>query len=186
MRSLTAAGRSFVARRATPAEIVDLRWRVLRGGLPRPEAVFPGDDLPTSLHYAAIEVAAAAAAAAAVAVAVAVPVIEAAPPGVAESSSAAPRVVSCATMHLEPWEDEPAYRLRGMATEDGYRGLGLGRALLGLAEDDVRRDTPVRLFWCNARTPALAFYQRQGWEVRSGVFDIPTAGPHVRMAKRLA
>ena len=171
MPVFTAAGRTFEARRADPAEIVDLRWRILRGGLPRDEAIFPGDELPTSLHYAAVE--------------------PAADGGRGVSSGGHDvgppvAVVSCATLHLEPWEDdEPAYRLRGMATADGRRGLGLGRALLELAEADVRRDTPIRLLWCNARTPALAFYRRQGWQVRSNVFDIPTAGPHVRMTKRL-
>ena len=163
MRSFTAAGRSFDARRATPAEIIDLRWRILRDGLPRAEAMFPGDDLPTSLHYAAVE-----------------------RPAGGGGAGVSPAAVSCATLHLEPWDDEPAYRLRGMATDDGYRGLGLGRALLELAEADVRGHTPIRLLWCNARTPALEFYRRQGWEVRSGVFDIPTAGPHVKMTKRLA
>ena len=44
---------------------------------------------------------------------------------------------------------------------------------------------PVRLFWCNARVPALAFYQRQGWQIMSEQFDIPTAGPHRKMTKRL-
>ena len=174
MHLFTAAGRTFGARRADPAEIVDLRWRILRAGLPREEAIFPGDELPTSLHYAAVE------------------------PAPDEdgrqandggngrrSDGGVPVVVSCATLHLEPWEGERAYRLRGMATADGRRGLGLGRVLLELAVADVRRETPVRLLWCNARTPALAFYRRQGWEARSDVFDIPTAGPHVRMTKRL-
>lgn len=153
----TVVNRRFEVRRAAPHEVVDLRWRILRAGLPRQDAVFPGDELPTSLHYAAAET----------------------------GADPEPRIVCCATLHLEPWAGEQAYRLRGMATEAGYRGRGLGRSVLELAGADVRRDTQIRLLWCNARTPASDFYRRQGWEVRSGVFDIPTAGAHVRMTKRL-
>ena len=53
---------------------------------------------------------------------------------------------------------------------------------LGLRAD---RSSPPQL-WCNARTPAVGFYQRMGWAVVSDVFEIPTAGPHVRMTKRLS
>ena len=45
--------------------------------------------------------------------------------------------------------------------------------------------SPVRLFWCNARVPALRFYQRHGWRIVSDQFDIPTAGPHRKLVKRL-
>jgi predicted GNAT family N-acyltransferase len=38
---------------ATLEEIIDLRHLVLREGLPRDEAIFKGDEAPTSLHFAA-------------------------------------------------------------------------------------------------------------------------------------
>lgn len=155
MPDLVALGRAFHLRRATAAEVVDLRWRVLRAGLPREAAVFDGDADPAALHYAAVD-------------------------------GGGGAVVSCATLHPSAWDGTPAYQLRGMATDDACRGLGLGRGLLGLAEADVRRATPVRLLWCNARTPAVPFYRRLGWAVRSETFDIPTAGPHVRMTRVLA
>jgi hypothetical protein len=43
------------------------------------------------------------------------------------------------------------------------------------------------LLWCNARRtiPAAGFYQKQGWTIVSDIFEIPTAGPHVKMSKRL-
>ena len=43
----------FTVGPVTAAEIVDLRWRVLRVGQLRATAVFDGDDLPTSRHFAA-------------------------------------------------------------------------------------------------------------------------------------
>jgi predicted GNAT family N-acyltransferase len=149
-----AASRRFTVRRATAGELIDLRWRILRAGLPREEALFPGDNSPDTFHFAAVD-------------------------------DDARVVISCATFRLASWDDEPAYQLRGMATSEACRGLGLGRSLLALAEADISGETPIRLLWCNARTPAIDFYRKLGWEVRSEQFDIPTAGPHVRMTKQL-
>jgi predicted GNAT family N-acyltransferase len=41
-------------RRAHAEEIIDLRHRVLRAGLPRSEAMFAGDELPSTFHFAAV------------------------------------------------------------------------------------------------------------------------------------
>ncbi len=141
-------------RRATADEIIPLRHAALRQGLPRSEAMFDGDDAPTSRHYAA---------------------------------SRGAEVIGCATVHWNEWEGRPAWQLRGMATADGFRRQGIGRHLLRFLEEDLASDfpSPVSL-WCNARTPAIPFYAGQGWAVRSAVFDIPTAGPHVKMFKSLS
>ena len=94
--------------------------------------------------------------------------------------------VGCATLMLNQWEGEPAWQVRGMATDDRFRSRGLGAALLGMAEAELIRERPaVRLLWCNARVPAVRFYEKLGWSVRCEPFDIPTAGPHVKMTKRL-
>lgn len=70
-----------------------------------------------------------------------------------------------------------AYRLRGLATIEAYRGFGIGQALLELCIQRVRKHQGNRL-WCNARTSALAFYRKSGFEACSEVFDIPGIGPH--------
>lgn len=139
-------------RRAQAHEIVDLRHKVLRQGLDRAEAIFPGDDRPDSWHVLA---------------------------------EVAGDIVGCATVHASSWQGEPALQLRGMAVAESVRSQGIGHQLLRHLEELVRANSPVRLWWCNARTPARRFYERQGWLVMSEVFDIPTAGPHVRMIKRL-
>jgi GNAT superfamily N-acetyltransferase len=41
-------------RRARVDEILDLRWRILRAGLPRDTACFDGDDEATTLHTVAV------------------------------------------------------------------------------------------------------------------------------------
>ena len=48
-------GRPFVVRAVTPAEVLPLRHRVLRPGLPAESAVFDGDDEPTTRHFAALD-----------------------------------------------------------------------------------------------------------------------------------
>src|SRR5881394_507909 len=45
--------RDIVIRVARVEEILDLRWTILRAGLPREAANFDGDDEPTTHHFAA-------------------------------------------------------------------------------------------------------------------------------------
>ena len=139
-------------RRATAAEVVDLRHAVLRAGLPRETAIFVGDYDPTARHFVATQ---------------------------------GDRIVGCATLHLNRWRDQPAWQLRGMAVAPDHQRGGVGAQLLLAIEESVRDDSPTRQLWCNARVPAVAFYQKHGWSVASDVFDVPTAGPHVKMIKGL-
>ncbi|HZL38416.1 MAG TPA: GNAT family N-acetyltransferase [Tepidisphaeraceae bacterium] len=144
-------------RRAAWREIVDLRHAVLRADLPREAAIFAGDELESSRHFGAFM-----------------------------PRDGGAFAVSCATFHLGQWESQPALQLRGMATAPDFRRKGLGRALLDLAERDVLQDKSApRVLWCNARVPAIGFYELLGWRVVSERFEIPTAGPHVRMLKKL-
>lgn len=138
--------------------IIELRHRLLRAGLPKEAAQFPGDEKASTWH---------------------VGLFYPWPP-----RADAP-VVSCATFMVDPYEGEPAWRLRGMCTDTAFQSRGFGGKLLACAEGAIIRDSNLRLFWCNARVPALAFYQRHGWELDSELFDIPTAGPHRRMVKRV-
>ncbi len=93
-------------------------------------------------------------------------------------------VVATAVIRRErcPWraEREDAWRLRGMATEPARRGQGLGAAVLNAALAHVAM-AGGGLVWCNARTPALAFYQRAGFSPHGDEWDEPQIGPHVRM-----
>lgn len=142
-------------RRAQLSEIVPLRHEVLRAGLPVSEAIFAGDELPSSRHYGAFV-----------------------------GAEGAVRTVGCATLHASAWEDRRAWQLRGMATAPDFRRCGVGKMMLLRMQNDLLAEPDLpRFLWCNARTPAIAFYQSLGWQVVSEVFDIPTAGPHVRMIR---
>jgi GNAT superfamily N-acetyltransferase len=133
-------------------DVIDLRHRVLRAGLPREAASFPGDDEPTAVHFAAIE---------------------------------GSTVVGCVTLIHRPHDGAPAWQLRGMAVAPERRGGGVGSALLAAVDAHVGASDFSRQLWCNARVPAVGFYARHGWRAVNDVFDIPTAGPHRAMVKRI-
>jgi GNAT superfamily N-acetyltransferase len=156
VRTLLVDGRSLSVGPATVQQILPLRHRVLRIGLSVESAKFPGDGDATTLHAAVFEQA---------------------------------TVISCATLMLNEYGGRSAWQLRGMATDDAWQSRGIGAALLqyltewALAGPDV--SNRINSFWCNARVPAIPFYQRLGWIVDSEEFDIPTAGPHRRMVRQI-
>jgi len=73
-----------------------------------------------------------------------------------------------------------AFQLRGMATAPEARGKGLGSALVH-ACIAFTREYGAQLLWCNARTGAVGFYQKLGFEILGSEFEIPDVGPHFRM-----
>lgn len=140
---------------------------ILRPGYPASDSVFAGDDDELTIHAGAFD----------------------------ERG----RLVSVASMFLEsrpahaPGPGDPAddhragtaWRLRGMATAPDARGTGAGSAALELCLGHVRNHGGT-LAWCNARTPALGFYERLGWHVLGEEFEIPTVGPHFVMERRMS
>ena len=78
-----------------------------------------------------------------------------------------------------------AWRLRGMATDPGRRGEGLGSAVLAAVMLHVET-AGGGLLWCNARTPAKAFYERAGLRTWGEPWDDPAIGPHIVMRVELS
>jgi len=152
---LTDDAKGIVVCRVSIDVIVDLRHRMLRAGLPKEAANFPGDEESSTWHV-----------------------------GVFASTEENAPPLSCASFMLNSYNGEPAWQLRGMCTEGEFQSRGFGGKLLACAEAAIIAQSGVRLFWCNARVPALRFYQRHGWKIDSDKFDIPTAGPHRKMVKR--
>jgi len=91
--------------------------------------------------------------------------------------------VACASCMRSDREDAPAWQLRGMATHADHQSLGIGAQLLAFIEAEYA--TLAALLWCNARTGAVAFYERAGWRCTSEVFEIAGVGPHREMEKLL-
>ncbi len=147
----------------TVDRILDLRHRILRSGLPIETAQFEGDEGPHTTHYAAF-----------------VRDGDGKPTG---------RPICCASFMLNMYGKVPAWQLRGMATEQAYQGRGVGKQLLDTAQRELSSHPEyayVEMMWCNAREPAVRFYEKNGWKRVSKVFDIPTAGPHIKMTKDIS
>jgi len=89
-------------------------------------------------------------------------------------------MVATATVH----PDEGGWRLRGMATRDGFRGRGLGGALVEACIAHAQKSGGT-MMWCNARLKAADFYRRFGFEARGEVFELPRIGPHLYMWRAL-
>jgi GNAT superfamily N-acetyltransferase len=137
-------------RRAAVEELIELRHRVLRAGLPVETAHFEGDHEPDALHFAA---------------------------------ELRGRIVGCCTLIRRPYEGRPGWQLRGMAVEPELQRSGIGAALLAEVDRFMQSQPPELVLWCNARVPASRFYLKHGWECVGEVFEIWTAGPHVRMIR---
>ena len=76
-----------------------------------------------------------------------------------------------------PGELGRAMQLRGMAVSPAVQKQGVGRALIAACVEEAQR-RGAKVFWCNARTKALGFYETLGFEPRGDEFEIPDAGPH--------
>lgn len=76
------------------------------------------------------------------------------------------------------------YQLRGMATDTAFFGKGYGATLVKYAVDYVKK-AKAEYIWCNARTSAVDFYKKQGFEIVSDEFEIPGVGPHYVMILNL-
>jgi ribosomal protein S18 acetylase RimI-like enzyme len=93
------------------------------------------------------------------------------------------RLAGCASLYREPLPGDDradAWRLRGMATAPETRGCGYGGALLEACISHVR-ERGGGVVWCNAREPAVGFYERYGLRIVSERFEIAGIGPHYRM-----
>lgn len=147
-----------LAIRLVPPDVIrPLSHRVLRPGQPAAAATYAEDHLPDTVHVAAFD----------------------------DDG----QVVSCGTFFPEPYPGEPfeglpAWRLRGMATDEALRGQGIGAEVLRRGTAEVKARGAV-LLWCNARKEAVDFYRRHAFEVIGEPFDIEGIGPHARMAARL-
>jgi GNAT superfamily N-acetyltransferase len=98
-----------------------------------------------------------------------------------------PLLVATGNVREEPatWlPGEPAWRVRGMATDPAHRRRGAGALVLHALVAHVTAHGGS-VVWCNARTPAKSFYQRAGLVTRGQEWVDPDIGPHVVMWRRV-
>ena len=159
-------------------EVRPLRQRVLRPGSPEDASVFPHDDDAPAVHA----------------------VVRLAPgePPVAVGSllpeDPPPWLCHWPGVPASPG-DEPGgdghggdgarwWRIRGMATDETWRGRGFGRQVLELLLDRAAM-AGGGIVWCTARLPATSLYRRAGFHDAGDVFQPPGLGPHLTMWRGL-
>lgn len=80
-------------------------------------------------------------------------------------------------------ENAETVRLRQMAVLNDLQGKGIGRALMGFAEN-LARDRGYKILSMHARKNAIGFYEKMGYTVASDEFKEVTI-PHYVMEKKL-
>jgi predicted GNAT family N-acyltransferase len=96
------------------------------------------------------------------------------------------QIVSIATFFPEDYPEQGVggFRLRGMATDPAFAGKGYGAKLINFAVSALT-SANASYIWCNARSSAVVFYKKLGFEVISDEFEVPGIGPHFNMIKYL-
>jgi L-Ala-D/L-Glu epimerase len=146
----------FRLERVDPERTRQLRHDVLRSGMPYETTHFDDDTDPLAAHFALLlprshrEV------------------------DVSEDSVLEELVVAVGTVipGPPPWDEDAAgsWRIRGMATKEELRGLGLGRRVLDALVDHAASHHGT-MIWCNARIGALDFYRQAGFVAVGDLFD---------------
>lgn len=75
-------------------------------------------------------------------------------------------------------------QIRGMAVLESHQKKGFGEALVKHSEEYCISNQ-FDLIWFNARTTAVGFYKKMGYEIEGNSFDIPEVGEHYLMYKKL-
>jgi ribosomal protein S18 acetylase RimI-like enzyme len=79
---------------------------------------------------------------------------------------------------------QKSFQIRGMAVLPAFQKQGVGEALVKEAEKFCTTQK-ADLIWFNARTSAVGFYQKMGYEILGPEFEIYDVGPHFLMYKKL-
>ncbi len=100
------------------------------------------------------------------------------------------QAVGAATLLPSAWPGPglvsiPAWQLRSMAVRADRQGTGIGRQILGHAEQ-VARAHGAATIWAAARVSAVGFYEGAGWVAAGPEWDKPGVGTHRWMHKQLS
>ena len=79
---------------------------------------------------------------------------------------------------------QKSFQIRGMAVIESHQKQGIGEALVSAAETFCKKQKTT-LIWFNARTSAVGFYKKMGYEISGSEFEIKEVGPHFLMYKKI-
>ena len=162
------------------AETLNLRWQVLRPHQRLDEVTLQGDEDPDTAFYVARDAVSRIVLATASVQREAPPWAPHARHGRDHAGPDSPLDVPAVARLGAGSEAANAWRLRAMATADGFRGQGLGRLVLDAIVDHVAV-VGGGLLWCGARIRAVPFYERAGFSMLGDVYEEPDVGAHVLM-----
>jgi hypothetical protein len=162
------------------AETLDLRWQVLRPHQRFEEVTLQGDEDPDTAFYVARDAASRNVLATASAQREAPPWAQHAREGRDHAGPDSILEVPAVARLAAGSEAVNAWRLRAMATADGYRNQGLGRLVLDAIIEHAAA-VGGGLLWCGARIRAVPFYERAGFSMLGDLYEEPTVGTHVLM-----
>ena len=94
-------------------------------------------------------------------------------------------VISIFEIKNEYFETQKSFQIRGMAVLPTFQKQGVGEALVKEAEKFCTTQK-ADLIWFNARSTAVGFYQKMGYEIVGSEFEINDVGPHFLMFKKLS
>lgn len=93
-------------------------------------------------------------------------------------------VISLFEVGNATFEQQKSFQIRGMAVLDSHQKKGIGEALVREAETFCKKQK-TRLIWFNARTSAVGFYKKMGYEIEGNEFEIQEVDPHFLMYKKI-
>jgi ribosomal protein S18 acetylase RimI-like enzyme len=143
----------------TAAQTHEVRWPVLRNGLPKNSCEFKGDDLSSTIHLGAFH--------------------EGQLVGVLTLIEKEKSVIKTVFPHAKAM-----FQLRGMGILEDYQSHGVGVKLMRAAQSHLR-ENQVDVIWFHARMSAVGFYKKMGYQVIGEEIQLEPAGPHFKMAKEL-
>jgi ribosomal protein S18 acetylase RimI-like enzyme len=79
---------------------------------------------------------------------------------------------------------QKSFQIRGMAVLPAFQKQGIGETLVKEVEKFCTTQK-ADLIWFNARTSAVGFYQKMGYEIVGSEFEIKEVGPHFLMFKKI-
>ena len=94
-------------------------------------------------------------------------------------------VISIFEINNKQFLVQKSFQIRGMAVLPSFQKQGIGEALVKESEKFCTTQK-ANLIWFNARTTAVGFYQKMGYEIVGSEFEINEVGPHFLMFKYLS
>ena len=93
-------------------------------------------------------------------------------------------VISLFEAENTAFSEQKSFQIRGMAVLESHQKKGIGEALVREAETFCKKQKTT-LIWFNARTSAVGFYKKMGYEISGSEFEIKEVGPHFLMYKKI-